>query len=211
MLLSSTIFSVFLSVVSPASAPTVDAAKDPVYVKMVGFNHDLRSSQAVIRVHTKLHGFPPLSFSVEGTVYYRAPNKQKVIFTKLPPLIGGMVKDQPELPPPMAWPSSFAISLITHEVGDSWYLMRPKASDSPVVQLQVEVSNATGAPLRYIWENKDGSTIAMANSYTSVHGHLVVTSETGSAHGKLYRADVETQLSNYQFDITIPDQVFAQR
>ncbi|MGH7727853.1 MAG: hypothetical protein ACREM2_03520 [Vulcanimicrobiaceae bacterium] len=71
------------------------------------------------------------------------------------------------------------------------------------------VDDRTGLASAYDFVNANGSEATTQQTYDRIDGFELVVAQTGSAHGKGYRADVTTTFSNYQINTEIPDGVFS--
>jgi hypothetical protein len=208
---------VALAIVAPLlSAPSgrVFAASplraNPVYRLMLRQTAGIRTSECDIEVQTKLRSFPPASFTFRGHSYFEAPDKQAVVFDNVPGPLRGMFKDSPHIAPAPLWPARYEVTIAGDDGSSTTFHLVPKDPDSAIDHADVIVDDNTGLVSRFTFVNKNGSTVTTDNTYDRVGRYQVVVSQTGSANGRGYRAEVTSTFSNYQFNLVIPDSVFEE-
>jgi hypothetical protein len=179
---------------------------------MLGVNRDVRSSIADIEVRTHITSFPPMRLSFHGHAYFRAPDKQSVVFDDVPGVLHGMVKDSPAIVPAPAWPKHYRVSVVDRSAdGVAIFHLMPRNEDDPLESADVTVDDSTGLVSRYEFYNKNGSTVTTDQTYVTIGKRQFVASQTGNAKGRGYRAEVITTFSNFQVNVPVPDEVFEKQ
>ncbi len=182
-----------------------------VYEKMLRWSAGIKTSVADIEVHTHMRSFPPASFTFHGHSYYKAPDKQAVIFDDVPGLMRGLVKDSPTIEPVPVWPERYDVTIAGDDGTTTTFHLVPKDPQAQVAAADVEVEDATGLATRYAFTNRNGSSVTTEQTYEPLGPHQVVASQTGHARGHGYSAEVTTAFSNYRFNVPVPDDVFDKR
>ena len=197
------------SVLLAASPIDSGWANSPAYLQMLRGNRDVRSSVADIEVQTHLTSFPPVTLTFHGHSYFRAPDKQNVVFDDLPRMLSGMVKDSPSLLPAAAWPNRYDVAVVDSSVTHvAAFHVTPRDANDPLESADVTVDDRTGLVSRFVFNNKNGSTVTTDQTYSQVGKYEFLTAQTGSARGPGYRAEVTTTFSNYRVNVRVPDSVF---
>jgi len=169
----------------------------------------VHSSIADIEVHTKMKSFPPLSLTFRGHSYFRAPDKQTVIFDDIPGPLKGMVKDSPSIEPAAMWERYYHVTIVGDDGSATTFHLVPRESSSPLASIEVTLDDTTGYMTQVHFVNANGSETATQQTYGQADGHAVIISQTGQSHGANYKADITTTFSNYQINVPVPDSVFA--
>ncbi len=192
------------------AAPTDDAfTRDPAYKKMVAMNRDVRSSIADIEVHTKVKSFPPMSLTFRGHSYFKAPDRQRVVFDNVPGMIEGMVKDSPSIAPAALWPQHYHVTVEKLGGGLRTFHLTALSAADPISAANVTADAKSGLMSRVSFVGRNGSTVSNDLTYMPLGKHMVVATQSGSAAGKGYKADVTTTFSNYRLNAAVDDAVFT--
>src|SRR5512142_2695050 len=67
-----------------------------VYTRMQKVNASLKSFQADLHVDVRMRSFPPINPSLDGTAYYKQPDKNAVIFNTVPVLANAFKRVYPQ-------------------------------------------------------------------------------------------------------------------
>jgi outer membrane lipoprotein-sorting protein len=194
---------VSLGLCSAALAQTFDAAADPAFQNLLAANAGLGSYTAHITVHTRLR---ISSFTLHGTLYGKN-GRVKIVFDDIPAIAKSTVENQPELPPPSTWATSYAISVGAKDALTTTYHLVPLTEDR-VNSVDTVVQNASGLVVRYVWTNKNGLTITSDQTFAPVGVYHLVRTTTTKTRGDGIRADSETTFSDYQLGAEVPDSIF---
>jgi hypothetical protein len=184
---------------------------EAAYKNLLKLQRGIKSSIAVIEVRTKMRSFPPMSLTFRGHSYFQAPDKQTVVFDNVPGILKGMVKDSPSLAPAAAWPAEYDVTVSGDDGTATTFHCEPRDPDATLASADVVVDDRTGEMTQLSFKNKNGSETTTQQTYQRIGGHDVIVSQSGKSQGPGYKADVETTFSDYQFNVSIPADVFAQR
>jgi outer membrane lipoprotein-sorting protein len=77
-----------------------------------------------------------------------------------------------------------------------------------VARLDVRVDDATATIRGYTWTYSDGGFVTFDQTFTNVGRDYLVAKQSGHVELPSYKADVVSNFSNYQLNVTIPNGVF---
>ena len=191
--------------------PSLGAAQTgdpgPLLKRMAQVNPKLRSYSAQTHVNIALHSFPFLAPSLDGTVYYRQPDKQAIVFDTVPALAAQFQKIYPKFDPPSEWDALYTISIQAADATATTLRLVPRKAGR-VSHLDVRVDNATAMPSDYTWTYTDGGAVTFEQQYLQIDGNYLVKSQAGRVDLPSYKADVTSTFTNYKLNVPIPDTVF---
>ncbi|MBV8150168.1 MAG: hypothetical protein JO101_07865 [Candidatus Eremiobacteraeota bacterium] len=196
--------------VSLAAAPATQAQGDAsaLLARMSQVNAKLQSYTASAHVDIAMHSFPFLNPALDGTFYFKQPDKQAVVFDAVPALAKQFQKVYPRLDPPATWSAIYNVTAVGSEGGSTMLRLVPK-KHGRVSHLDVKVDNASATPVAYTWTYEDGGTVTFDQSYAQINGNYLVKSESGRIDLPQYKADVTSTFSNFKLNVPISDSVFA--
>jgi outer membrane lipoprotein-sorting protein len=196
-------------VAADAPAVPLDASSNALYKRMVALNAALRTYKATIHLDIELKTFPFLSPSLDGTAYYKKPDKEAVVFDTVPALASQFKKVYPRIDPPSEWPANYDASILGDADGATTFRLVPKKAGR-VEHLDVKVDDTNATIAGYTWTYKDGGSVSFEQSFKSVGGNFLVDKQTGHVDLPSYKADVTSQFSNYQINVGVADSVFEE-
>jgi len=194
-----------------ADAPPVplDASSNALYKRMLALNAALHTYKATVHLDIELKTFPYLSPSLDGTAYYKKPDKEAVVFDTVPALASQFKKVYPRIDPPSEWPTVYDASILGDSGGATTFRLVPK-KDGRVEHLDVKVDDANATIVSYTWTYKDGGSVSFDQSYKTVGGNFLIDKQSGHVDLPSYKADVTSQFSNYQINVGVADSVFEE-
>jgi len=144
-----------------------------------------------------------------GHSYFRAPVKQAVVFDDIPRMLHGLVNDSPSLLPAAAWPGHYQVAVEDNgTTAVATFHLEPIDANDPLESADVTVDDRTGLVSRFVFVNKNGSTVTTDQTYERVGRDEFISTQAGNAKGPGYRAEVTTTFSNYQVNVPVPLSVF---
>jgi outer membrane lipoprotein-sorting protein len=187
----------------------VGAANGPsaLVQRMAAVNPSLQSYTASLHVVIAFHTLP-LSPTLNGSYYFRRPDKQAVVFDSVPILAQQFQKIYPKIDPPATWQDLYDVSMLNSNGGATTLRLTPKRSGR-VAHLDVTVDDASAMPSSFTWTYVDGGTVSFDQAYERVGGNYLVRSQNGKVNLPSYNADVTTTFSNFQINVPVPDTVFG--
>ena len=89
--------------VTPPGLGTVSPDAAAVIAKMLDRNANLKSFQARVHVDMRMLNFPFLSPKLDGTAYFKRPNKSEVVFDSVPAYAKGFESLFDDVADPTSW------------------------------------------------------------------------------------------------------------
>jgi outer membrane lipoprotein-sorting protein len=194
---------------APASPVPLDPSSNVLFKRMVALNSALRTYRATIHLDVALKSFPFVSPSLDGTAYYKRPDKEAVVFDTVPALASQFKKVYPKVEPPAEWHALYDAYVMTDSGGSTVFRLVPK-KNGRVDHLDVKVDDANATIVGYTWTYKDGGFVSFDQTFKSVDGNFLVDKQNGHVELPSYKADVTSQFSNYKLNVAIADSVFEQ-
>jgi outer membrane lipoprotein-sorting protein len=190
-----------------AHAQTSPPGSD-VYARMQKLNAGLKSYQAVFHVDVHMRSFLPLNPSLDGTAYYKQPDKSAIVFNTVPILAQQFKKIYPQLEPPSEWPKLYEVTPVSDDgTTTAFRLVRKKNGRIEHVDVTVDDKTATVTSMSYVY--RDGGSVSFQQTYRAIDGNYVLATQTGKVDLPQYKADVASTFSNYKLNVAIDDAVFA--
>jgi outer membrane lipoprotein-sorting protein len=192
-----------------ASPARLEPETNVLFKRMVALNGDLRTYKATVHLDVALKSFPYLSPSLDGTAYYKKPDKEAVVFDTVPALAAQFKKVYPRIDPPVEWSSLYDVYVLGDDSGTTTFRLVPK-KNGRVDHLDVKTDDTNATITSYTWTYKDGGFVAFDQSYKTVDGDFLVDKQSGHVELPSYKADVTSQFSNYRINVSIEDSVFEE-
>jgi hypothetical protein len=170
-------------------------------------NAQLRSYKAKVTVTVALRSFIPLTKTLAGTLYYRRPDKQALVFDTVPALAAEFQKVYPRVEAPSEWPKIYAVSSLGSEGGVTTFRLVPK-KHGRVLHLDVRVDESSAAIKGYTWTYEDGGDVTFEQTFVEQSGFQLVSAQAGQVNLPAYKADVTSAIGGYELNVPIADSVF---
>lgn len=177
--------------------------------RMAALNPDLHDFTAAMHAHVAMKSFPFLSADLDGTYYYKAPDKTKVVFTGGVPVVAQQFdKLYARIESPSQWNEKYVVTTVSDDGTTAHFKLVPKIKGNvEQIDASADDKNATVTSMR--WQYRNGGYAEMTNKYGRVGGILVVESQTGHVEEPGYVADITSTIGNYKINSGIPDGVFG--
>lgn len=190
-----------------ASAPT--GSSSDVYARMQHINANLKSYSVKLHVDVETHSFPPISPQLDGTAYFKRPDKTAIVFDTVPALASQFKKIYPQLEYPSEWPQLYVVTPVSDDGTTSAFrLVRKKSGRIDHVDVIVDDKTATVSTMTYFYKDGGGS-VAFSQSYAQIDGNYVIKKQDGKIDIPHYNADVHSSFSDYHINVNVPDAVFG--
>jgi len=181
-----------------------------VYARMQHVNDNLASYQADVTVAIATHGPPFISPTLQGKMYFKKPDKSAVVFDTVPFIAQQAKHVVAQLEPPAQWPQLYVVTPTGDDGTTSTFrLVRKKNGRIDHVDVRVDDSSATVSAMTYYY-NDNGGSIAFTQKYDKVGDDYVLKEQDGKVDIPHYNADVTSTFSNYQLNVSVPDNVFSE-
>ena len=188
----------------------LDVHTNALYKRMVALNTNLHSYKANVKFDVALKTFPFISPSLDGNVYYKAPDKRTVTFDMLPAIASQFKKVYPNLDAPAQWPAKYDVAVMSDEAGTTVFRLVPKVNGR-VEHLDVKVDDNEATTTGYTWTYKDGGSVTFDQSYETIDGNHLVAKQTGHVDLPAYKADVSSVFSDYKINVAVADSLFVEK
>jgi outer membrane lipoprotein-sorting protein len=207
----------FLACVAAAGSPARADATNPTASALVGDmmerNAALASYRARVHVNVRMLNFPFLSPQLDGTTYYKAPDKYEVVFDSVPSYAKGFSKLFNDVDDPGTWEQDQIVSMDPPAVldGRPVYVLRltKKIHSDILDHTSVYVDRSTLELLRMEWYYTSGGKIVMDQQFRNEGGYLVVSSQHATIAIPHVRAVADSTYGNYQTGVAVDDEVFT--
>jgi|HubBroStandDraft_5_1064220.scaffolds.fasta_scaffold12999_5 hypothetical protein len=199
--LAAAILSLGWSAPSPASSDLVS--------RMAALNGGLQSYTASLHARVSLQTFPFLSANLDGTYYFKQPDRYRVAFSSGLPLIAEKFNNlYGHIEPASRWRSVYDVTVVSDNGHKTTFRLVPrKRGNVASIDAVADDSAATVTSMR--WNYVNGGFASMANHYARVNGYNLVASQTGEVHEPGYAGTIDTTISGYHINANVPDSVFA--
>jgi hypothetical protein len=176
--------------------------------RMAGINANLRTFSATLRAHVVMRSFPFLTADLTGDYYYKAPDKNKVVFTGGVPLIAQQFdKLYAHIESPAKWRDLYSVTTLSDDGRTARFKLVPlKQGNVEQIIATADDKSATVTSMR--WEYANGGYAEMANHYGLAQGYLLVVSQTGHVDEPGYVADISSVIGDYKMNVALPSDLF---
>ncbi len=160
-------------------------------------------------VHVKIVSVP---FSMRGTEYYQAPDKQALHMVDVPKMASGFSNMVGSLGTPSTWPQTYAISLQgtkAYAGRQDYELVGVPRKGGNVKNVTVLVNPNTSAIDTAAFAYNNGSSVSLTLTYGSNSYNLPVSANV-NAHFPDYSGGATIDYAGYQTNVPVPASAFAQ-
>jgi hypothetical protein len=171
---------------------------------MAAPNAGLNSYEVPVHFDVDLHSMLSLHTGLDGTAYFKRPDKSAVNFDTVPILADAFKHLAGTLGTPETWPQTYDLTVNS----DTELKLVPKKSGN-VSAVIVDVDPSDFGIVRERWLYKDGGSIDVRETNATVGGFLLPRRQIGDFNLTQYKAHVVTDYGAYKLNIAIPDSVFA--
>lgn len=176
---------------------------------MVAAQGDVHSYTARVNAHIAMHSFPYLSPTLEGTYYHKEPSKNKIVFTSGVPFVAEQFsKVYPQIASPAQWFSTYIVSLEGTDGAFTMLKLVPR-KHGRVSHIDAKIDQRTADLVQLRWNYDDGGYATLNQTYSVVHGHRLVTAQSGHLEVPHYSADLTSTFTAFDINAHIPDSVFS--
>ncbi len=197
---------------APESAPVAIQSLDgsPLLRRMVNLNPNLKSYKATIHLDVALKSFVPLNPSLDGSIFFKQPDKEAVVFDTVPSLASQFKKVYPRVDPPSSWLRLYDVTQMSDDGSVTLFRLIPK-KNGRIEHLDVKADDSNATIKGYTWTYKDGGYVSFEQTFETIAGNLLPEKQTGHVELPSYKADVTSAFSNYQLNVAIADSVFDEK
>ncbi len=176
----------------------------PLFSRMVAVNQGLRSYRARVHLDAAMSSFPFLHPTLDGTAYFKRPDRTAIVFDDAPAM-GGIFKTVfPRLPTPQQWPAQYRVQQISAAPNQVELRLTPR-KEGRVSALDVTVDPASAVPTGYTFRYRDGGTITFSQQVVSEHGYVLVSGLDGVIDLPAVKASAKASFVGYQINVPVTD------
>jgi hypothetical protein len=196
-----------LALLLAASAPS--RAADDTLDRMASVNSGLKSYAATMHAHVALRTFPFLSANLDGTYYFKQPDRMRVNFTSGVPVIAEQFHNlYAQVEPPARWRAVYQVSVVSDDGRTATFHLVPRKHGN-VSSIDAIADDRTATVTSMRWNYANGGYAAMQNRYSRIGGYELIVSQTGEVHEPGYAGTIDTTIGDYQLNANVPDAVFT--
>lgn len=184
------------------------SAAPDLLARMAQINPELHSYTATLHAHVVLTTFPFVATDLTGTFYHKDPDLYKLEITGgLPGIAAQFSKLYPHIEPASQWRRIFVVTLVSDDSGHTTFRLVPRKRGN-VDHIDALVDDRTATVTSMRWNYDNGGWATMNDTYSSIGGNLVVTSQTGQVDEPAYKGNITSTLDNYVFNPNLSDAIF---
>jgi outer membrane lipoprotein-sorting protein len=186
-----------------------------ILTRMEQRNANLQTYQARVHVDTHLLTFPWLSPKLDGTSYYKSPDKYEVVFDRVPSYAKGLNKFFGDVDQPSEWQREWNVALQGEQnVGGRQLLalrLTKKIRSDQITDSIAYVDPSTFEVDRMDWHYTNGGTITMTQTYKQLGEYNVIATRHLDVHIPHVRAVADATYAQYQTNVAVSDTVFTKK
>lgn len=208
------VFATLLALVAPQPLPaTLDVHS--ILTRMELRNTALQTYQARVHVDTHMLTFPWLSPKLDGTAYYKNPDKFEVVFDRMPSYAKGFDKFFGDVDQPSAWEREWNVSYLGEQNVDGQrelaLRMTKKIRSDQITDSVAYVDPASYQVVRMDWHYTNGGTITMTQTYKNQGPYNVLATRHVDVRIPHVHAVAIATYVEYQTNVAVSDAVFAKK
>lgn len=185
------------------------SASGDLLSRMAALNANLQSYTASLHAHVSLRTFPFLSANLDGTYYFKQPDRYRVAFTSGVPIVAEKFDNlYAHIEPASRWRSLYEVTVVSDDGHKATFRLVPRKQGN-VASIDAIADDTAATVTSMRWNYVNGGFASMANHYAHVGGYDLVASQTGEVHEPGYAGTIETTISGYHLNASVPDAVFA--
>jgi len=207
----------FAGITLPASAgaPTPPRDAQDVINRMIAANPALDSFRTRVHVDVHMLNFPWLSPTLDGTSYFRRPDKYEVVFDRVPSYMKGFSKLFDDIGDAAVWGRDQNIEFLgtNGAYGRTLLVLRltKKIHSDILDHTDAYIDPTTYELVRMEWHYTSGGTIVMTQSYRTEAGFVLVAGQHAMIDIPHVHAVGDATYSTYQTNVAVDSAVFAQQ
>lgn len=196
--------------VAPAAASTPPSVP-AIVARMEAARNGLRSYRVPVTMSGSVrNGLISVHFTMKGTEYFKAPDRDALRMTQVPKIASGFKNTIVSIPPPAAWPEIYVMRVSGSENYGSdrvFVLAGTPRKGGNVTSVTMLVNSSTYALDAISYAYKNGSNLG----FQLQHGgnpYRLPTGAAVSAHFPSYRGTANVVYGAYATNVPIPESVF---
>lgn len=172
---------------------------------MAQVNRGLHSYRARVHLDAAMTTFPYLHPVLDGTAYYKEPDRNAIRFDSVPAIASLFKNVFPRLPSPFQWPRLYHMSLLGDQAGVTTLRLVPR-KEGQIERLDVSVSDETAVPTGYTFVYRNGGSVHFDQRVASRDGFYLVEGLNGKIDLPSFKADATASFRGYQPNIHVSEE-----
>jgi hypothetical protein len=197
--------------VSNASLPLPKDART-VIRRMLRLNPSLKSYQARVHVDLRMLNFPFLAPQLDGTTYYKRPDRYEVVFDHVPAYAHGFEKIFDDVGDPLRWEREQHVALLGERVLNGRNVlvlsMTKKIYSTILARTIAYIDPANYELVEMEWDYRDGGKIVMRQWYGTQGQYIVVVQQHVDINIPHVHAVGDSQYVAYKTNVPLTNSVF---
>lgn len=200
--------------VTPPGLGTVSPEAAAVIQKMLDRNESLNSYQSRVHVDMRMLNFPFLSPKLDGTAYYKRPNKFEVVFDRVPAYAKGFQSLFNDVADPVSWrvdsniTSKGLVKLDGYPNEMIAIYMTKRQYSATIADTVAYIEPNTYELLEMDFNYRNGGKIRFRQWYRMEGGFSVVSQQHVDIDIPHVHAVGDSKFATYQTNVAIDDSVF---
>ncbi|HTU70317.1 MAG TPA: hypothetical protein VMF11_08325 [Candidatus Baltobacteraceae bacterium] len=200
----------YASAQSSASAPT---SAQEVIARMLARDTSLASYESRVHVSLRMLNFPFLAPVLDGTYYYKRPDKYEIVFDRVPSYAKGFEKIFNDVGDPQSWSKDQNIEfkglqpLDGHPMYVLWLTKKIHSDILDHTLVYVDPQNYELTQME--WHYTSGGSIVMTQQYREQDGYAFVGSQHVTIDIPHVHAIGDSQFGPYQTNVAVSNSVFT--
>jgi len=189
-----------------------DFAPTDVLRNVVAQNARLDSYEATVNVNVHLRSFPYLADRLNGTAYFKQPDRFEVVFQSVPAVAKGFDHLYSDIDDPTDWARRFDLSFVGQKSVDGHpdvVLRLVQKVRGMIDHEDVAIDPATWHIDSMEWHYYNGGLIAMTQQYRDTDGYDVLAAQHATIRIPYVHAAADATYSDYKTNVAIDDDVFT--
>jgi outer membrane lipoprotein-sorting protein len=186
-----------------------------ILTRMEQRNANLQTYQARVHVDTHMLTFPWLSPKLDGTSYYKSPDKYEVVFDRVPSYAKGLNKFFGDVDQPSEWQREWNIALQGEQNVDGRQLLAlrltKKIRSDQITDSIAYVDPSSFEVTRMDWHYTNGGTITMTQTYKQLGAYNVIATRHLDVRIPRVHAVADATYAQYQTNVAVSDTVFTKK
>jgi hypothetical protein len=157
------------------------------------------------------NGLLSVHFTMMGTEYFKAPDREALRMTQVPKIAAGFKNTIASIPPPAAWPEIYVLRVQGSQTYGSarvYVLAGTPRAGGNVASVTMLVDASTYALDSIAYAYKNGSNLGFQLQH-GANPYRLPTGAAVSAHFPSYRGTATVVYGNYATNVPVPDSVFT--
>ncbi len=200
---------------APAAPASAEAGPSAILAGIAARNPSLQTYQARVHVDVRMLNFPWLSPKLDGTSYFKRPDKYEVVFDRVPSYAHGIDKLFGSIDDVADWMKNWNISYDGVQTVDGKPLfalrMTKKIYSDQTKDTVAYIDPSSYQVVRMDWHYRNGGTITMTQTYRQQGAYNVVSTQHADIHIPHVHAVADATYGQYQTNVAVNDAVFTRK